>query len=151
MNDSIIPILQTIFDRDLTKLQEEIRSYNTEENLWIETADISNSAGNLCLHLIGNLNTYIGTNLGATGYIREREKEFSLKNVPKSELLSMIQETMGIIQKTLDGLDPEDLQKEYPRELMGKTPSIQRFLVHLTTHLTYHLGQINYHRRLLDV
>ena len=151
MNDSILEILQTIFDRDLTKLQEEIKSYHKEENLWLETADISNSAGNLCLHLVGNLNTYIGANLGTTGYVRDRDKEFSLKNVPRSKLVSMIQETMNMIDTSLTVISKDDLQKKYPRDLNGSTPSTVRFLVHLTTHLACHLGQINYHRRLLDV
>ncbi|MDH7447773.1 DUF1572 family protein [Aquimarina sp. 2201CG14-23] len=151
MNDSIIDILKTILERDLIKLRVEIESYTKEENLWIETDAISNCAGNLCLHLVGNLNTYIGATLGNTGYIRQRDQEFSLKNVPRSRLLSMINETIVIVKETLDVITKEDLQKEYPRILMDKNPSTERFLVHLTTHLTYHLGQINYHRRLLDV
>ncbi|MBW1297874.1 DinB family protein [Aquimarina litoralis] len=151
MNDSIIDILKTIFDRDLTKLKAEINAYSKEENLWIETKEISNSAGNLCLHLIGNLNTYIGAEFGNTGYIRQRDLEFSLKDVPRSEMIASIDEVKEIVDTALDEITPEDLQKEYPRILMDKNPSTQRFLVHLTTHLTYHLGQINYHRRILDV
>ncbi len=151
MGDSIIPVLKTIFDRDLTKLKAEVNAYSKEENLWRETKDISNSAGNLCLHLVGNLNTYIGAEFGKTGYIRERDKEFSLKNVPRSKLLSMVDETITIVQDSLDKVTQEDLQKEYPRMLMDKKPSTLRFLIHLTTHVTYHLGQVNYHRRILDV
>lgn len=151
MNDSIIAVLKTIFDRDLTKLKTEVNAYSKEENLWIETKEISNSAGNLCLHLVGNLNTYIGAEYGKTGYIRERDKEFSLKNVPRSQLIAMVNETMTIVQDALDKVTQEDLQKEYPRVLMDKNPSTLRFFIHLTTHLTYHLGQINYHRRILDV
>jgi len=151
MNDSIIEILKTIFDRDLTKLRVEIESYSKEENMWTETNDVSNSAGNLCLHLVGNLNTYIGAEFGDTGYIRQRDKEFSLKNVSRTELISMINDTMKVVSDSLDMVTKEDLQKEYPRILMDKNPSTERFLVHLATHLTYHLGQINYHRRILDV
>ncbi|MFD2562737.1 DinB family protein [Aquimarina rubra] len=151
MSDSIIAVLKTIFERDLAKLKTEINAYTKEENLWLETKDISNSAGNLCLHLIGNLNTYIGAEFGKTGYIRERDQEFSLKNVPRSQLISMVDETMTIVQDSLDKVTEEDLQKEYPRILMDKNPSTLRFFIHLTTHLTYHLGQVNYHRRILDV
>lgn len=150
MNDSIIAILKTIFDRDLTKLKAEINAYSKEENLWIETKEISNSAGNLCLHLIGNLNTYIGAEFGNTGYIRQRDLEFSAKDVPRSEMIAKIDEVQKIVDMALDTITPDDLQKEYPRILMDKNPSTHRFLIHLTTHLTYHLGQINYHRRLLD-
>ncbi|WP_299312792.1 DUF1572 family protein [uncultured Aquimarina sp.] len=151
MGDSIIAVLKTIFDRDLKKLKAEVNAYSKEEILWVETKEISNSAGNLCLHLVGNLNTYIGAEFGNTGYVRERDKEFSLKNVPRSQLIFMINEVMPIVQNSLDKLTQEDLQKEYPRILMDKNPSTLRFLIHLTTHLTYHLGQINYHRRMLDV
>ncbi|MHA7058665.1 DUF1572 family protein [Aquimarina sp. M1] len=150
MNDSIVAVLKTIFDRDLTKLKAEINAYSQEEYLWVETEDISNSAGNLCLHLVGNLNTYIGAALGNTGYIRKRDQEFSLKNVPRSTLISGINDVMIIVQESLDKMTEDDLQKEYPRVLMDKNPSTLRFMVHLTTHLSYHLGQINYHRRILD-
>ncbi|WP_299259978.1 DUF1572 family protein [uncultured Aquimarina sp.] len=151
MGDSIIAVLKTIFDRDLKKLKAEVNAYSKEEILWVETKEISNSAGNLCLHLVGNLNTYIGAEFGNTRYVRERDKEFSLKNVHRSQLIFMINEVMPIVQNSLDKLTQEDLQKEYPRILMDKNPSTLRFLIHLTTHLTYHLGQINYHRRMLDV
>ncbi|KAA1246799.1 DUF1572 family protein [Aquimarina sp. RZ0] len=151
MNDSIIEILKTILNRDLQKLKLEISSYTKEKNLWLVTDQVSNSAGNLCLHLIGNLNTYIGAEFGKTGYVRERDQEFALKNVPVSKLLSMIDETILVVENSLNLLTRDDLQKEYPRMLLDKKPSTALFLVHLTTHLTYHLGQINYHRRLLDV
>ena len=151
MDDSIIEVLKTILDRDLNKLKKEIESYTKEEHLWVETKDVSNCAGNLCLHLVGNLNTYIGTNLGNTGYVRERDKEFSLKNIPRTKMLAMIQETRAMIEQILSKLGTQDLQKEYPRELNGGQPSVLKFLVHLTTHLNYHLGQISYHRRILDV
>jgi len=150
MKTPFIEILKTVFKKDLSRLQTEIESYSKEDNLWKVTDGISNSAGNLCLHLIGNLNTYIGAELGKTGYIRERDKEFLLKNIPREKLRSMIDETMEVVQKSLDTLTEEDLQKEYPRSILEVQPTTAHFLVHLTTHLTYHLGQINYHRRLLD-
>ncbi len=71
-----------IFERDLLKLKEEISLYKDENNLWVTEKQISNAAGNLTLHLIGNLNHFIGATLGHTGYVREREKEFSTKNIP---------------------------------------------------------------------
>jgi len=83
----ILETLKTLFNRDLNKLKSEIESYHTESSIWTIDKNISNSAGNLCLHLIGNLNTYIGAEIGKTGYIRNRPLEFSLKNIPKSELV----------------------------------------------------------------
>lgn len=142
--------LKTLFNRDLNKLKSEIASYKNDENLWIIDKSIANSAGNLCLHLIGNLNTYIGAILGDSNYIRNRELEFSLKDIPKQELVNMVEETITVVNETLEKITKEQLNSEYPMLVFQEKTSIEFFLVHLATHLTYHLGQINYHRRLLD-
>lgn len=139
------------FNRDLNKLKFEIESYKTESNLWVIDKGILNSAGNLCLHLIGNLNTYIGATLGQSGYVRNRELEFSLKNIPQQELVKKIEDTILVLNKTLEVLTENDLNAEYPLVVFEDKMTTEFFLVHLTTHLTYHLGQINYHRRLLDL
>lgn len=143
--------LNTLFSRDLVKLREEIALYRNENNLWIINKNISNSAGNLCLHLIGNLNAYIGAVLGNTGYIRNRDLEFSQKDVPKAELLEKIDATRHIVENVLNTVTNEQLNKEYPGKVFDFTMTTEYFLVHLSMHLAYHLGQINYHRRLLDV
>lgn len=142
-------ILQSLFSRDLKRLKTEIESYQNESNLWIIEVGISNSAGNLCLHLIGNLNTYIGAILGGTDYVRNRELEFSLKDIPQKELIEKIEETARIVEETLAKLTDKQLEAEYPMLVLEEKSSTAYFLTHLTTHLTYHLGQINYHRRLL--
>ncbi|WP_136669208.1 DinB family protein [Flavobacterium sp. H122] len=146
----LIPSLQYLFERDLNKLKEEIELYNNENNLWITDKNISNSGGNLCLHLIGNLKTYIGAELGETGYIRERDLEFSQKNTPRIDLLRAVEETKEIVLDTLTKLTEEDLHKEYTLVKNYPFKSTYHLLIHLTVHLGYHLGQINYHRRLLD-
>ncbi|MDQ0968241.1 putative damage-inducible protein DinB [Flavobacterium sp. W4I14] len=143
--------LKTLFNRDLNKLKSEIESYKNEANLWIIDKSIANSAGNLCLHLIGNLNTYIGATLGGSNYIRNRELEFSLKDVLKQELINMIEATIIVVNETLGKITEEQLNSEYPMLVFQEKTSTEFFLVHLTTHLAYHLGQVNYHRRLLDV
>ncbi|GGH09185.1 MULTISPECIES: DUF1572 family protein [Pedobacter] len=142
--------LKKLFNRDLHKLKIEIESYQNEANLWIVDQSITNSAGNLCLHLIGNLNTYIGATLGGSGYIRNRELEFSLKDVPRYELIEKIDQTIEVVNQTLDKLTVEEIAAEYPLLVLEEKTSTEYFLVHLATHLAYHLGQINYHRRLLD-
>ena len=146
----LLEILQTLFKRDLERLCQEIVSYQDEANIWIIDGNISNSAGNLCLHLVGNLNTYIGGELGKTGYIRDRDLEFSQKNVPKAELIQMVENTLEVVEEALSKVTPEQLEAEYPLEVFGGKMSTQFFLVHLVAHLSYHLGQVNYHRRLLD-
>lgn len=146
----LIETLKSLFTRDLNRLRNEIELYTKEENLWRVDGQITNSAGNLCLHLVGNLNTYIGKEVGKTGYIRNRELEFSLKNVSRKELLNKIDHTIQVVHKSLDNLDESTLPNEYPVLVFEEMTSIEYMLVHLATHLTYHLGQINYHRRLLD-
>ena len=139
-----------IFTRDLNKLKIEIDAYNSEENLWLLDKEITNSAGNLCLHIVGNLNHFIGAILGESGYIRQRDLEFSLKNVLKTELLQQIDDTIQLVENVLVKLSAKDLEKQYPIIVFKEPMSTEYFLVHLTTHLSYHLGQINYHKRLID-
>jgi len=143
-------ILSKLFERDLEKLKTEIISYKYENKMWDVTGDIKNSAGNLCLHLLGNLQHYIGAVLGKTGYERNREAEFNSENVPVEEMLKEIDKTVIIIKKTLSQLDEKRLKEIYPINVFGEEMSTSYFLTHLVTHLNYHLGQINYHRRLLD-
>ncbi len=147
----MIQSLKTLFLRDLNKLRKEIESYNEEGKLWIIDKNISNSAGNLCLHLIGNLNTYIGKELGGTAYIRNRDLEFSQKDIPHAELLTKIDETILVVDKALDTVTEKQLEEEYPVIVFTDKMTTGFFLIHLVGHLDYHLGQINYHRRLLDV
>lgn len=138
------------FERDLTALEKEITSYSDEKNLWIISKHIKNSAGNLCLHLIGNLNHFVGAILGKTGYIRDRDKEFSTKEVSRTELISNLEKTKHLVTNTLTKLSAEQYNSLYPIEFLGKNLMTDQMLLQLSIHLNYHLGQINYHRRLLD-
>ena len=146
----LIETLRTLFTRDLQKLRKEIEQYKKEENLWKIADGIANSAGNLCLHLVGNLNNYIGKEIGKTGYVRNRELEFSQKDVSRNELLKKIDDTIQVVNKSLDNLDEKALAREYPILVFEEKTSTEYLLVHLATHLAYHLGQVNYHRRLID-
>ncbi|WP_299885854.1 DinB family protein [uncultured Lacinutrix sp.] len=146
----LIETLIKLFKRDLERLKTEICLYKNESNLWVTPKDISNSAGNLCLHLVGNLNHFIGATIGNTGYVRQRDLEFSLKDVPREALLQQVDAVIIIIENTLKTLTATDLQKEYKRRVNEDTMTTEYFLVHLTMHLAYHLGQINYHRRLIE-
>ena len=141
--------LLEIFERDLNKLKEEINLYKDQNSLWIIEKGISNSAGNLCLHLLGNLNHFIGAVLGKTDYVRDRENEFSAKNISAKTLINYIENTIEIVKHTLEKLSDEDLAKDYPEQNHGKSVKTHFMLVHLLTHINYHLGQINYLRRLM--
>jgi len=141
--------LLEIFERDLNKLKNEISLYKDENSLWIVKKEISNSAGNLCLHLIGNLNHFIGAILGKTGYERNRENEFAAKNISSIKLISEIEKTIEVVCNTLNKLSAEDFEKDFPVQKHDKTVKTDFMLLHLLTHFNYHLGQINYHRRLI--
>lgn len=146
----LIDTLKILFNRDLKQLISEIEQYKIEADIWKVAGKINNSAGNLCLHVVGNLNTYIGKELGKTNYIRNRALEFSLKDVPRKELIQLVENTIEMIQQTLDNLNENNLKSEYPILVLDHKTSIEYLLVHLTAHLAYHLGQINYHRRLIE-
>jgi hypothetical protein len=139
----------SLFERDLSKLEEEISAYETPSDIWKVIPGIKNSAGNLTLHLCGNLQHFIGAKLGSSGYVRNRDLEFSDKDVPLEDLLQLIGTTRRVILTTIAGLTPEDLGKEYPEVVFSTTMTNGEFLVYLISHLNYHLGQINYHRRIL--
>jgi len=146
----LIDTLIQLFERDLNRLINEIGLYKEEATIWKIEKGISNSAGNLTLHLIGNLNTYIGKELGGTGYVRNRELEFSTKFVKRDLLIEQLNATLEMIKATLSALSNKDLMQEYPILVFTEKTTTEYLLVHLTTHLTYHLGQINYHRRLIE-
>jgi uncharacterized damage-inducible protein DinB len=142
--------LKTLYRRDLENLRKEIEAYKSEENLWLTEKDVTNSAGNLTLHLIGNLNHFIGAEIGKSGYVRERDLEFSTKNLPRTELFKLIDATLIVVENAIDSMDDGQFSQKYSLDVFGYEMTTEFFLIHLTTHLAYHLGQINYHRRLLD-
>jgi uncharacterized damage-inducible protein DinB len=142
-------ILTELYERDLYKLRDEIELYADEADLWKTVGDAPNSAGNLCLHLNGNLQHFFGAVLGDTGYVRDRDAEFADKNVPREKLLADIETTLKVVKTTLAKLTDDDLAQNYPLEVFGKPMTTGWFATHLCTHLTWHLGQINYLRRMM--
>lgn len=147
----LIKTVQKLLDRDLAVLEKEISSYPSDADLWNVAGDIKNPAGNLCLHLCGNLQYYIGAVLGNSGYVRNRDAEFSTKGLSKEELLNEIATTRKAVALALENLNPTVLETTYPVEVFKDPMTTGYFLIHLSAHLGYHLGQINYHRRLLQM
>jgi uncharacterized damage-inducible protein DinB len=141
--------LLKLYQRDILNLYKEIELYQDEQQLWEVLDGTNNSGGNLALHLMGNLNTYFGKNLGNTGYVRNREAEFEDKNIPKERLLKSIEEVNQVVSKVLSTLTDEQMSAVYPENVLGYEMTTEYFLIHLHGHLTYHTGQINYHRRVL--
>lgn len=142
--------LHILFQRDLARLVNEISLYKKESQLWLPVPGISNPGGNLCLHLIGNLNTYIGKELGGTGYIRNREAEFTDRGLPRDVLLQQVEQTAAMLRGVFTGLDESLCGLPYPAKVFDYEMTTGYFLLHLLAHFSYHLGQINYHRRIAE-
>jgi len=136
-----------LFIRDMDRLKKEVESYGDEESLWVKTGEIKNSGGNLALHLCGNLRHFIGSTLSNSGYVRDREFEFNGR-VSRNDLLKEIDNTVDEVSSFFEHTSEDVFEREYPIEVFGKKMSTFFFIVHLQGHLNYHLGQINYHRRL---
>ena len=148
ISKGLILKFEDLFDQ----LENEINAYSSSDKMWILKENISNSGGNLTTHIIGNLNHFIGAILGNTGYIRKRDIEFSIKNVSKEKLLSELQDVKTIVVSTLHKINDDAFNQTYPFEFPKKEfkPTTFEFMLHILGHLAYHIGQINYHRRLLS-
>ncbi|HVZ26370.1 MAG TPA: DinB family protein [Sediminibacterium sp.] len=140
--------LLVLFERDLKKLKTEIAAYPSPAVLWQTVPGIANSGGNLCLHLVGNLRHFIGHVLGGTGYQRNRPAEFETTGLPAETLLKDIDDTISELHSTISGLNDAALEAVYPQKVFDADMQTGYFLLHLLGHLDYHLGQINYHRRI---
>jgi uncharacterized damage-inducible protein DinB len=142
-------MLVHLIHRELDALRKELLAYEDERDLWLTPAGVSKSAGTLTLHLVGNLRHFIGAVLGRSGYVRRRDAEFSARDVPLGELLEEIEAARRDVSHALDRMTPEALQGRYPTPLGGLQVDAVEFLLHLLSHLAYHLGQIDYHRRVV--
>jgi uncharacterized damage-inducible protein DinB len=138
-----------VITRDLKAVRRELEGYSDESDIWRLPPGIANSAGTLALHLAGNLQHFIGGVLGGTGYRRDRAAEFSRRDVARAELLAQIEAAMVAVEQGLAQVSDGALAAEYPERVGGHTVTTGEWLVHLVAHLGYHLGQVDYHRRLV--
>ncbi len=150
MSASLTASLLPFFLRDLDSLRRELEAFEKDEQIWMLPEGLPNSAGTLVLHLAGNLQHYIGHHLGNTNYVRDREAEFALRNVSRQKLLDQIATTEQVIQHVLPAVNDEDLDTLFAEPIRdGMYISIKDLLLQLAVHLSYHLGQVSYHRRLV--
>ena len=138
-----------LYQRDLEKFATELEAYPDDAAIWKLRGDIKNPPGNLAMHVIGNLNHYLGATLGNTGYIRNRTAEFETREGSIAELAQQLRQTAAMMETVLSRLSQEQLEATYPKPVEGYPQSTQGFLLHLYGHLNWHLGQVNYHRRLM--
>lgn len=143
-------VLANFYERDIRKLIEEISLFKSEEDLWKTKGSVKNACGNLVLHIIGGTNYLIGATLAKTGYIRDRDQEFIKKDVKRSVLIAQLEDLIAMINNTVNALTPEQMDAEYPIFFDKPKTSVSYVLVQLLAHLNYHLGQVNYLRRVLE-
>jgi len=149
MNAPLADSFARLIDRDLLKLREEILLYQDNESLWTLRGNIANTGGNLALHLCGNLRHFIGAVLGKDGYLRNRDAEFATRGLSKEAIVEEIERCRESVGRVLSTLSNEALDSKYPLEVFGAPMTTHYFLSHLAVHLGYHLGQVNYHRRII--
>ncbi len=141
--------LAALFRRDLTRLAQEVGAFPDEAMLWAIRPGVANSAGHLTLHLEGNLREYVGRQLGGIPYTRDRPLEFSSPALPAAELMSRVNGVKDSIPGVIETLTSEQLDVVFPEQVLGTPLTTRQFLMHLFGHLSYHLGQVDYLRRLL--
>lgn len=149
MPSSLQADLTTFILRELAALRREIEAYPGEDLIWSLPSGAPNSAGTLALHLAGNLQHYVGALLGDTGYVRDREAEFASRDVSRRDLLRQIDAAERAVRSVLPSLPEDALEDPFPEPMRGVTVSTRQALLQVATHLAYHLGQVDYHRRLL--
>ena len=142
--------ISTILVRDLNKVIAELNLFTHESNIWVVDGTISNSAGNLALHISGAISHFVGAVLGNDGYIRNRESEFTVKNLSKEEVLGKVRDAAATASRVLPSISEDELDLPFPEKIGNRELTIRFFLIHFVGHVNYHLGQINYHRRLID-
>ena len=143
-------VLASFYERDIRKLIEEVNLFKHEENLWRAQGAVMNTSGNLVLHIIGGLNHFIGATLAQTGYARNRDQEFIIKGLERKYLVDQLEELIPMINRTLNTLTHEDMEAEFPIFFDKPKTSTSYVLLQLLLHLNYHLGQVNYLRRILE-
>ena len=139
--------LADLYTRDLTRLIQELTAFPDTASLWKTAPGVSNAAGTLALHLEGGLRHFIGWQLGKIEYKRDRPLEFSARGVERAELIARLEAVKASIPRAIAALSDADLDAMYPENVTGKPMTTRQWLIHLSGHLNYHLGQVDYLRR----
>ncbi len=133
--------------RELEGFQREVELFPDDESLWRVVPGVSNSVGNLALHVAGNLRTYIGATLGRTGYVRDREREFGQRSGTRQEVVAELAHAIATVRGVLPTVSPEQLAAPLVQPGAPEGVPAHRFLMYLAVHAGFHLGQAGYLRR----
>jgi uncharacterized damage-inducible protein DinB len=147
--NTITAQLAGVLVRELTSLRQEIEAYPSDEALWKVVPGISNSGGTLALHLAGNLQHFIGRILGKSGYVRNRDAEFSTRGMSRQDVARQVDDALRAVESTVPGISAATLAADFPEPIGKHRVNTGDFLIHLASHLAYHLGQVDYHRRIV--
>ena len=145
----LVASIATILDRDLATLRREVEAYPEERDLWREIPGVANVGGTLALHLAGNIQHYFGARLANTGYLRDRPAEFARRNLPRAELIREIESARAAVKAAGEAVTEGQLTADFPEVIAGSRVQTGDYLVHLAAHFAYHLGQLDYHRRVV--
>ena len=145
----MIAAVHAILRRELAAVRRSIDAYPDDASLWEQRPGLPNAGGTIALHLAGNLQHYLGAVLGGSGYRRDRDAEFSRRGVSRADVQAELAAAERAIDLGISALSEDRLDDPYPEALSGQRLSARKFLLHLSAHLAYHLGQLDYHRRLV--
>jgi uncharacterized damage-inducible protein DinB len=135
--------------RELEGFGRELALIPDEGLIWQTAPGVTNTVGNLTLHVCGNLQYFVGRILGGTAYVRDRGHEFSARDVPRHDLIAELARTQDVVRTVVPVLTDEALGAPYPETVAGVTTTTGQLLTHLAAHLAFHLGQAGYLRRML--
>jgi uncharacterized damage-inducible protein DinB len=135
--------------RELAALRRELEAYPDDQTVWEKPESLPNSAGTLTLHLCGNLRHFVGARLGQSDYVRDRPREFAARDISRADLLRDVLEAEAEVRRVLPAMTDAQMEAPYVDPLFDHTFSTGDFIMHLCSHFAYHLGQIDYHRRLV--
>jgi hypothetical protein len=150
MAGDLTSLVKTSLVGELEKLRDQIKELAApldEKGFWNKPLEPGNSFGHLVLHLTGNLNHFVGAQVGHTGYVRDREREFTEADVPsKAAALAGLDGAVATFRRVVEGLGAEQLTAAHPTERFG---SVVGALVAVTAHFALHRGQMSYISRLM--
>ncbi|MEQ1910163.1 MAG: DinB family protein, partial [Vicinamibacterales bacterium] len=141
--------VQTLLIRELDGLGREVGLFPDDHKLWVTPVGVANSAGNLALHVAGNLQHFVGALLGGSGYVRDRNSEFATRTGTRAQVQHELQAAVQAVESTLARMDTAALQRPMPGAPNGLTIRTDLFLLHLVSHAAFHLGQAGYVRRIV--
>ena len=145
----MIDDVRRLLTRELEAFAREVELFPDDESLWKTLPGVTNSAGNLALHVCGNLQHFVGGVLGGTGYVRDRPLEFGARAGRREDVARSLRETIPVVAAALGRVPEGALAAPYPEPHDGVQLPCGRFLLHICIHLAFHLGQAGYLRRAL--